>query len=821
MKHRSVVAKLPAAFIAPVFFVLASASPACSAPWLIKDGQAQSEIVISEKPPRMVRLAADELQTYLLRITGAKLLITTVPTAGCPVQIYVGRSPHTDRLGQTDAGLRHGAFRIVSGANFLVLLGHDSDFAPKEPYLNGYSDLPRLMQEWDRLTGEKWGFANGNLYKEFHGGLKIWQRDERGSLNAVYEFLRSLGVRWYLPDELGEVVPKTPSITLPEINKTIEPDFALRFPYQYMRMFGHEGTTREEALWQLRMGWNQAPDLIGDFGMGLSHGMNSVYERPEVRAAHPEYYVLFGGKRDELKVGQSRPCLSSEGLFQQNVKYVRTMFDILDVPLVSVMPQDGYVNLCECDLCRGKGTLERGWTGQISDYVWDYVNRVAREVYKTHPKKKVCCYAYGAYLLPPEKIKTLSPNILVGICQNRNLFHDPVERNKFDELRRAWLEKMPEGHRQLIINDYYLHLRPNASPHLPTFFPRAIARDLHVLKGISIGDFIEAYRDPKGINSLAVDHLNLYVTSRFWWDADQNIDKLLDEYYTEFYGPAREEMKALVNYSEANLMDMGKSAPKIGKALELLEQAQKKVEADSIYGRRLAYIAAYLKPMHDLRGQLAKGREHVPAAAAFERSKADIKIDGKLDDKFWDGLWVNQLSELQTGRSPYMGTSFRVGWAKDAVCFGIRCEDRNTKKLNIGTTRNEDPNIWNGDVVEVLLETQSHSYYQFAVNPAGAIIDLDRQRGLETLWSAGAQVGAYIGDGFWSVEIWIPVVGEQQATIDALHGVAGREPTLTYPWYFNVCRQRVRENDTEASAFSPTGSPSFHVLKKFGSLHVR
>ncbi|MFN0195163.1 MAG: DUF4838 domain-containing protein, partial [Planctomycetaceae bacterium] len=423
-----------------------------AAEYIVQEGQGRAEIVIAEDPLRMVKLAAEELQLHIEKMSGAKLPISTLPSKKVPVQIYIGRSPHTDRLKIDDEGLKHGAFRMVAGKNYLVLLGHDSDFAPKEPYLNGYSDLPRLMQEWDRLTGEKWDFAGGNLYKEFSGHLKCWERDERGSLNAVYEYLSRLGVRWYLPGELGEVVPKKTSLELPEVNETVHPDFALRYPYQYAHMFGHEATTRDEALWQLRMRWNLAPDVIGDFGMGLSHGMNPIYMRPEVRAAHPEYYALYSGKRDELKVGQARPCLSSEGLFQQNVKYVRSMYEIVDAPMVSVMPQDGYTTLCQCELCEGKGTLERGWDGQISDYVWDYVNRVATEVYKTHPDRKVSCYAYGTYLLPPTKIDKLSPNLVVGICQNRNLFYEPDEWQKFLKLKQSWLDKMHEGSKQLIIN---------------------------------------------------------------------------------------------------------------------------------------------------------------------------------------------------------------------------------------------------------------------------------------------------------------------------------------------------------------------------------
>ena len=94
----------------------------------------------------------------------------------------------------------------------------------------------------------------------------------------------------------------------------------------------------------------------------------------------------------------------------------------------------------------GKGTPERGWNGQISDYVWDYVNRVGQEVLKTHPDKKILCLAYGAYQAPPLKIDKLSPNILVGITQARADFYDPTEKQLYDDLRRLAGEVRASAH---------------------------------------------------------------------------------------------------------------------------------------------------------------------------------------------------------------------------------------------------------------------------------------------------------------------------------------------------------------------------------------
>ena len=786
--------------------------------FIVKDGKPQAEIVVSKDAPRMAKLAAEELQAYVEKISGAKLSIANAPGKDVPVQIYVGRSADTDRMKITDEGLKSGAFRMVSGKNYLVLLGHDSDFTPKEPHLRNYGDIPRLMEEWDKVTGEKWGYPLSNLFKQYSGGsMKIWEKDERGSLNAVYEFLRMQGVRWYVPDPIGEIVPEKKSIALTEIDKTVRPDFAMRSPYQYFRMFSHEGATRDEIMWQLRLGLDHASELMGDHEIAAGHGINHVHSRNEIKKTHPEYFALFGDKR-ETGPYAGAPCLSSEGLFQQNVKYVRTIFDLFDAPMVSVMPEDGYGTLCQCELCKGKGTPERGWDGQLSDYVWDYVNRVAKEVYKTHPNRKISCLAYGSYALPPLKIAKLSPNIVVGIAQARRDFYDTEKFNNAVALRKSWLAKLPEGHAPLWIWEYYLHNRPGSTyGSLPVFFPHTIAKDLRSLKGISMGDFIEVYREQKGISELAVDHLNLYITARLWWNADQDVNALLDEYYTLFYGPASKEMKAFIDFSEANWPLMAKKVEPIDKAFELLAVARA-AAGDTIYGKRISWIQDYMEPLKQLRVKLAEGRKNVPQAQALRREQKDIVINGKLDDRFWEGLPVYALNDVESGKTPVNSGSFQIGYTGDALFLGITCKDSDMQNLNISTTKNGDANIWSGDNVELLFETPVHSYYQLTIGPSGALVNMDRKKGFNTLWVSHAEVATYRGKDFWSIEIRLPVAGELQEQLDSLNGIAGNLPSENNPWYFNVCRLRVRGSDQELTAFAPAGKKDFHVLLKFAEL---
>ena len=173
--------------------------------FLVDEGKAYAEIIISESPARSTRLAAAELQTYVAKISGARLPIRVEPSVDVPVQIYVGESPHAAKLGVTADRLEHGAYRIASGEKWLALIGDDTDFTPKEPWAKNNSGRgAKLQGEWEKASGLPFGVPNGGLYKyreRMPEALAkeereyLWQFDERGSFNAVCGYLRSLGVR--------------------------------------------------------------------------------------------------------------------------------------------------------------------------------------------------------------------------------------------------------------------------------------------------------------------------------------------------------------------------------------------------------------------------------------------------------------------------------------------------------------------------------------------------------------------------------------------------------------------------------------------------
>ncbi len=740
----------------------------------------------------------------------------------------MGRSRYTDELGVRNEQLPNGAYRIVSGTNWLVLIGTDTHLMPIEPWPRSHQDRVsgRTLRAWDAVTGKRWGNPLWHLYKYYSGRatvfdnpggpveprlkpVDVWGFDERGSFNAVCGFLRRLGVRWYMPGELGEVVPSMRSIPLPRIDETVRPDCAVR---RINFRFGVHGP--ELSLWAMRLG------LRDPYGLQIAHNMTTMTDRREFLEAHPDWFALYGGKRqNDPHVKNNRLCYCNEGLFRETVAYVRTVFDHYRFDVVSVMPPDGYVALSQCPLWKGKETPERGSRGRLSDYVWDFVNRVAREVAKTHPNKKVSCCAYGAYSLPPLKIKKLEPNVLVCIVGGRRPTNNrPGQQGEIRRLRESCLEKTDQP--IMLFENYPFTDRGS---YLPAFVPHTLVSSINETKGISLGEDIwlsvnTGFRE----DAVGFNHFLVYFTARMYWGGkQQEVEAMLDEYGRLFYGPAAQAMRAFFDYCEANWQQMEKDRSKVDRALALFDAAVRAAEPGSVYARRLALIDKYLDDLRSKRRQLAQRRGPVPKLRLVGLAHSEIRIDGRLDERAWQQCPVAAtapLRELQTGRLHVFGTTVKAAWRGSNLYFAIRCDDRSGEPPKVTTKQNDDPAIWYGHVVEILLETDSHSYYQIAVNPAGAVADLDRgaTRSAWFDWTAEAEVATHVADGSWTVEIRIPVTEDPN---DPLHQVVGRKPTQSLPWHINVCRQRVRENGTEHSALSPTGTASLHVPLKFAHFY--
>ncbi|WP_395740105.1 DUF4838 domain-containing protein [Prosthecobacter sp.] len=808
--------------VVAIFLTLTSLTAAENV--LVENGQPRAEIIIAETPTRMQRLAAHEFRANIEKISGARLSILTRPS-GKALKIFIGASAFNPVKAD---GLKDGAYRMQSGADWLALVGDDADFVPTEPWAKNNGDIPRAQAEFEKIVGAPYGMPNRGLYKNKlrlpgdtgkpegattakNETLEIWGLDEHGSFNAVTAFFHRLGARWYLPGELGEVMPAMKTIPLPKVDETVQPDFPLR---QFNFRFATAG--HDTALWTLHLG------MRNDDRWLIAHGLDGMTGNDATFAAHPEWFALYGGKRD-YRPGDSKNqlCYSNEELFRETVRYARALLDTYPLKSVSIMPPDGYTSICQCEKCKGKDSPERNERGLLSDYVWDFVNRVAKEIAKTHPAAKVLNCAYGTYSLPPLKIDKLEPNVLVCIVGGRRPMNRADGRNAGETapeaLRAAWLKKTDNP-----LLNFENYPFTDRGWYLPFFAPHAIGDSVNATKGISQGEdiWLSARQDFDKVG-IGFNHFQVYFTARMYWGGkNADVDALFREYCTLFYGPAAQEMQDFFSYSEAHWSQMEEDKAQAEAALALFAKAQAKADAASVYGRRIALIDDFLKGLRMKCQQLAQQRGPVPIVRLVDDAE-DIVIDGRLDDAYWQHCPTaasGKLSELQTGRVPTFGTTFKTGWRGNSLYFAIRCDERPGDKPNITTTRNGDQALWHGDAVEIELATETHSYYQIAVSPAGHVVDLDRGASRDRWfeWDSKAEVATHIADDHWTVEVRIPVTQDEN---DPLHQVIGRQPTPSLPWHINICRQRIREDGRELSALSPTGTEGFHEPMKFAHFY--
>jgi hypothetical protein len=332
----------------------------------------------------------------------------------------------------------------------------------------------------------------------------------------------------------------------------------------------------------------------------------------------------------------------------------------------------------------------------------------------------------------------------------------------------------------------------------------------------------------RGFYRPAINHLMVFLRNRMTWNRDLDLDKELDEYCTLFYGPAAEEMRELLRFSEEVWM---RKEPRlvtastgylkeadVPKFFDLLDRAKGKA-GHSVYGRRIALLAQEMEPLKKVFQGL---RRQGPELRAFRfTDKQEPKVDGDLTKPFW---WFRNeikpeytfypLKDMFTGETPrHVSTHVSFRYTHGSLFIAVNCLEPKMGRIQASCTEPDNPNIWSGDFVEIRLETPNGRQPLIVVNPSGAVYDSDstlpRTEDLPTFYRVAACAVRKLADR-WTVEVQI-----DEASLGA--GM----PTESFPWGVQVSRQRLAGNTPEFYQLSPTGTAFNRNFEMMANLHAR
>jgi hypothetical protein len=779
---------------------------------LVNDGKPVAEIVLSEAATPSVKTAAIELQRNLEAMSGVKLSIVSQASTNVANQVYVGESDATRKMGFSLDDVKYDGFKIVAGSNSVILAGRQMYHSINS--FSKFKDLDKTQRKssWEAFIGHQWRLPPifdsraGNDECGFHSC------DGTGTLYAMYELLGQLGVRWYMPvAEIGIVIPKLNTITVKEQSLKREPQFPVRIMGD-----GPIGQFKDEFLWLKSMGLGTA------FVMPIYHSVSGP-TKVNPPSQPQEYYGRINGK-----TVYSVPKLSNERLRADTVEYLEWVDKAFPGITYSCIGQpDGWSLMDDDDVAAGWDKIAgRGPSGRFSDYAWDFNLDIRKRIMAKHPDKKFTVFAYAATRRPPASLDKVPANMAVTFCQttaNRIL-----PNNELDD-RNEWLAKMSDKD-QLLIWEYYVFHAPNYNfPPIPVIFTKLMQQNFSGLYDHSAGFLAESgwstgadtIRNQRSTPRPGISHLMLYLHNRLCWDSHLDLQAVLDEYYTLFFGPARAEMKEFYEFAEAvwtrpeprQITAAGgflKPADVV-RYFDILSRAKVKA-GDTVYGRRIDYIAAEMAPLKLLFEKLKRTGPNLKIPA----TKEVPVIDGDLDKPFWraQAYTFFPLCDMITGEiSGHAGANVSFRWLNDnsALIIGVECLEPKMNKLQEGCKEPDSPGIYGDDLIEIRLETAQGVRPYIVINPAGTILDecvTDKPEDLPGFYQVSQAAVKKYADR-WTVEV----------RIDA-KPISGERPVPFFPWGVNVCRQRKAGNTTELTMLSPSGT-NFRDMKCMANIFVR
>jgi len=401
----------------------------------------------------------------------------------------------------------------ISGADFTIA-NDDSEPTGKEIVI-GYNKYSQEMLGGDFKEPEV--LDESFIYKNIKSNIVLVGGKQRGSMYAVFSFLENIfGVRWYTPKVT--VIPKREEFVFNYIYHYEKPSLQVRNDFYYEAF---DPTWAAHNKINGAMGFRkQHGDIEGYWAV---HTFYRFMPPTEFYDENPEYYSLIDGKRIH---DRAQLCLTNSNVLDIIAERLKQTMKDNPSNLIYSVSQNDWRNPCQCDNCQAIVDDEGSQSGIM---VW-FVNKVADRIKDEYPDKYVGTLAYQYTRKPPEKIKP-KENVVIRLCSIECCFsHDfnscPENTEFLSDLER-WSAISPH----LYIWDYVVNFSHYIMPY-PNF--NVLQSNIKSFRdNSSIGVMEQAAYQSRG-GEFA--ELRSYLISKLLWDAESNVDEVIDDFMCGYYG---------------------------------------------------------------------------------------------------------------------------------------------------------------------------------------------------------------------------------------------------------------------------------------------
>ncbi len=401
------------------------------------------------------------------------------------------------------------AFEKISGAGVEIVTGVPATGDTRVPIWVGDLALRTFGGPGIRAP-----FKQGFRLVVSAKGVGLLGESDLATSYAIYELLFRLGCRWFMPSEMGEVLPSRTTIVLPEVD------------------FSSAPSTTYRGVWYADDAYRRR-NRHGGFPLAIAQVLET-YVSQEDRARHPEWVARIGGRPDPARLRWSPP-----GLASRIADELLARFEKNPERSYSLSPADGF----EFDSSTDESALDGGDLDptvqrvSLTDRLLVLCNRIAARVTARAPDVLLGMLAYAQYTRAPVR-ETVHPSIVPSIA--------PILYSRFHPMRD---DAVPDNRalRDLVVGwgkaarqtSFYAYGYNLAEPTAPQPMLAKWAFDVPFVLANGC-----KFWQPETLPNYETHMQALYMANRLAWNANERALDVIEEIHRLFYGHAAGPMAA-------------------------------------------------------------------------------------------------------------------------------------------------------------------------------------------------------------------------------------------------------------------------------------